>query len=473
MSAVAAVAVAMLVGAGPAAVESIDAGRFGKVAVAQPAGPAKDVVLLLSEDAPAKVAPVARALAERGALVLTCDAPGYLDASPKKEKCIYPAGDLEALAQYAEKKLGFGEYLRPVVVGIGATSGLAYAALAQAPKGTFRGAVSVGFCAEADSPKPLCSGSGLWRARGYGGTAEVFITKAGLDAPWVVLQGSEDKTCPVEEAKRFAAGTTDGRVVELPGVGHALEKPEAWMAPLLEAVAGTRPAPVAGAPKPAEGVVAEDVSDLPLVEAVVPSGPGEAFAVMLSGDGGWAGIDRRLAEEVGRGKYGVPVVGMDSLQYFWKAKTPEQTAKDVSRVIRHYAAAWKRGTVVMLGYSRGADVLPATVNRLDPDARARVKLLGLVAPEKLAEFEVHVTDFVASSEVGTPIAPEVRKLGGTPLMCIFGDQEANESLCPVIRSLPGVSAEKLPGGHHFGGSYHLVAGAIVGTLRQVAADAGR
>src|SRR5262249_49024830 len=79
-----------------------------------------------------------------------------------------------------------------------------------------------------------------------------------------------------------------------------------------------------------------------------------------------------------------------------------------------------REAVVVVGYSRGADVLPATVNRLDPDARARVRLLGQVAAEKLAEFEVHVTDFVTSGEDGAPIEPEVRKLGGTPLVCIFG-----------------------------------------------------
>jgi type IV secretory pathway VirJ component len=466
------VSVAMLVaGAGPAAVESVEAGRFGKVALAQPAGPAKDVVLLLS-DAPAKSAPVAKALAERGALVLTCDAPRYLRTFPETQKCVYPAGDLESLAQYAEKKLGFGEYLRPGVVGVGSANGLAYAALAQAPKGTFRGAVSVGFCGEAESPRAICSGSGLRRARAKSGRADAFTPTAGLDAPWVVLQGSEDKKCPVEAAKAFAAGTTSGRVVELAGVGHAAGKPEAWVGPLLEAVASMRPPPppVVEAPKPAEGAKAEDVSDLPLVEAVPPAGPGDAFAVLLSGDGGWAGIDRELAAAVGA--QGVPVVGMDSLQYFWKAKTPEQTARDVSRVIRHYAAAWKRGTVVMLGYSRGADVLPATVNRLDPDARARVKLLGQVAAEKLAEFEVHVTDFVASGDQGEEVEPEVRKLGGTPLVCIFGDQEADESRCPVIRSLPGVSAVKLPGGHHFGGDYGAVAKAIIGVLPR-AEDAGR
>jgi len=447
-----------------ALVAQIQAGRFGTVGVEPPAdGAAKDVVLLLSP-APGGMPGVATALAARGALVLTCDMSRYLRSFPETQKCVYPAGDLEALAQYAEKKLGFAEYLHPVVVGVRGTGGMAYAALAQAPKGTFRGAVSVGFCGEVESPKAICSGSGLKRARAKGGKADVFTAAPGLDAPWVVLQGGGDKACSLEGAKAFAAETGNGRVVEVATVLKA----DAWVGPLAEAVASTRaPAPAVAPARPGQ----EDVSDLPLVEAVPPAGPGDAFAVLVSGDGGWAGIGRELAAAVGA--QGVPVVGLDSLRYFWKAKTPEQTAKDVSRVIRHYAEAWKRGTVVMLGYSRGADVLPATVNRLDADARARVKLLGQVAAERFAEFEVHVTDFVTSSEVGAPVEPEVRRLGGTPLVCIFGDQEVDESLCPVIKSLPGVSAVKLPGGHHFGGDYAAVAKAIIGVLPRAAPDSGR
>jgi hypothetical protein len=66
-----------------------------------------------------------------------------------------------------------------------------------------------------------------------------------------------------------------------------------------------------------------------------------------------------------------------------------------------------------------------------------------------------------------------RPLGGTPPACIFGDQEAADSLCPVIQSLPGVNAVKLPGGHHFGGDYAAVAKAIISALPRTAADAGR
>jgi type IV secretory pathway VirJ component len=41
------------------------------------------------------------------------------------------------------------------------------------------------------------------------------------------------------------------------------------------------------------------------------------MAVMYSGDGGWVGLDRDVAAVLA--KAGVPVVGIDSLSYFWSA----------------------------------------------------------------------------------------------------------------------------------------------------------
>jgi type IV secretory pathway VirJ component len=42
--------------------------------------------------------------------------------------------------------------------------------------------------------------------------------------------------------------------------------------------------------------------------------------VLISGDGGWASIDKGIAKAlVARG---VPVAGLDSLRYFWSERTP-------------------------------------------------------------------------------------------------------------------------------------------------------
>ena len=51
----------------------------------------------------------------------------------------------------------------------------------------------------------------------------------------------------------------------------------------------------------------------------------DPLAVVLSGDGGWSGVDREVAKVLA-GRHGVPVVGLDTLEYFWNGRTPEAAA---------------------------------------------------------------------------------------------------------------------------------------------------
>src|SRR4029450_9754433 len=88
--------------------------------------------------------------------------------------------------------------------------------------------------------------------------------------------------------------------------------------------------------------------------------------------------------------------------------------------------------VVLLGYSRGADVLPFMASRLPPDLRARVALVGLLGPGTSVDFEFHLSEWVAdAARAGAlPVRPEVEKLRGMPILCIYGAAEA-DSLWPA------------------------------------------
>src|SRR5207237_1436566 len=94
---------------------------------------------------------------------------------------------------------------------------------------------------------------------------------------------------------------------------------------------------------------------------------------------------------------GIPVAGFDSLRYFWSARTPDGLAADLDRVIRYYAARWRRSEVVLIGYSQGADVLPFAINRLPAATRARVRSTALLGPGQKASFEFHVTNWIGPS----------------------------------------------------------------------------
>src|SRR5688500_5638074 len=106
-------------------------------------------------------------------------------------------------------------------------------------------------------------------------------------------------------------------------------------------------------------------------------GQSDTMAVLISGDGGGAGIDKELAAALS--KQGMPVVGLDSLRYFWKKRTPDSTAADIDRLLRHYLAAWNKQSVLLIGFSQGADVMPFVVNRLPAAMRGRLRMVALLS----------------------------------------------------------------------------------------------
>ena len=125
----------------------------------------------------------------------------------------------------------------------------------------------------------------------------------------------------------------------------------------------------------------DTLAGLPLVELPVAA-PGRLMAVVYSGDGGWRDIDKDIAGRLQ--DKGVPVVGVDSLRYFWSEKTPEQIAADLGLIIDHYREAWQRPDVVLVGYSFGADVLPFAYNRLPADDAGERRPHRLAGPVAIA-----------------------------------------------------------------------------------------
>jgi type IV secretory pathway VirJ component len=180
---------------------------------------------------------------------------------------------------------------------------------------------------------------------------------------------------------------------------------------------------------------------------------------VVSGDGGWAAIDRSIGNALANS--GAGVVGFNSLKYFWKKRTPEEAGRDLQRLLDHYQAAWDKKQVVLVGYSLGADVLPFMINGLRPASRAGVRLVALLGPSREVDFEFHLSDWLGTFSHGSsmPVRPEVEKLRGLPLLCFFGEDES-DSLChdlgpSLARCIP------LGGGHHFGGDYQGITAVIL------------
>jgi len=436
-------------------------GVFGRVTVYRPSGAPTAVALFFSGDGgwTEGVVDMARAISGDGVLVLGVDTPGYLrrlDAS--HPVCVSFAEAAEALSQYAEKALGLLHYQPPMLLGYSSGAGLVYAALAQAPDNTFQGAVSIGFDPLLPTRTPACERNGLRSQAGPKGRGRLVSRVLRLPAPWIVLHGELDRVSPIDSARAFVASVRGGELEPLPSVGHGFSKQSAWLPRLIAAVRRLSPSPSTA------DTTQGSLGDLPLVTLPVPPAPGARpyFALVLSGDGGWASIDKQISEQLVA--EGVPTVGLNSLQYFWKKRSPDEIAADLARIIRHYQAAFDRPSLILVGYSRGADVLPLMASRLPSDLLDQVRLLAYLGLERETDLEFRLGDWLGARHQGTyRLLPELEKLRGRPMLCIFGEQERG-SLCP---ELPSGLAEKveLAGGHHFGGDYRALVQLILDHVR--------
>lgn len=199
------------------------------------------------------------------------------------------------------------------------------------------------------------------------------------------------------------------------------------------------------------GVEDGRMRSLPLRPLPAPAdSAGRAFAIVLTGDGPTGGIGKRVARDLSNA--GVPSVIWNSLRYYWSPKTPEQAARDLDAVIRHYATAWGRERVVLVGYSMGADVLPFLVNRLPADTRARIGGVALLALAHDAVFEFRVEQWWGTSSAPRlATRPEVERLGDLPVLCVWGRGD-DKAACPQFGTAP-VRVVGLTGGHHFEGDH--------------------
>ena len=163
------------------------------------------------------------------------------------------------------------------------------------PTRTLGGAASDGFTTHIATKVPLCAGAPVHAAAAGG-----FDYGPSPLPGWWRVAPAPDQT---EAAQAFAAAAGVEDAVVPPPEGGLDER----LAALLEA-------PLAAAAN-------DTLAGLPLVDLPVTT-PGRLMAVVYSGDGGWRDIDKDIAGRLQ--EKGVPVVGVDSLRYFWSEKTPER-----------------------------------------------------------------------------------------------------------------------------------------------------
>jgi type IV secretory pathway VirJ component len=430
---------------------ALDTGRLGNVKVVQPAGRTRAVLIFFSdrEGLTAEDDAAARALASSGALVAEIDTPAYLSRLDRSnEQCHRIVSDVELLSRGLQREQKLSTYLTPIVAGIGEGATLAELALSEAPLVTIAGALSLDPTPVIASRRPICAASSeaagpvgfRYAAPGtLPGFWTVGLTTAARKSAGTYITALQQAGAPFE-LRRFGAGST---------IADALG---AMLQPHLR----TPPGQAAG------GVTGLPLSVLPVDH------PSKLMAIVLSGDGGWRDLDRTIAEDLQA--RGVPVVGWDSLRYFWSKKTPAETADALDALIGTFTDKWHADKVALIGYSFGADVLPFAYNRLSQASRSHVVLIALLGFSKAADFQITLAGWLGEppGPDALPTVPEAAKIPPSMLLCFYGRQE-DDTACPTLAQR-GVETIGTAGGHHFDGNYTALAEQILDRSKLLSGD---
>lgn len=426
-------------------------GLFGDVHVAAPVGEPERAIVLISDASGwnARAEALATALAEDGAFVLGIDLPAYLAQMESIDAaCAFPAGHFEEMIHWMQRNQKLDKYIYPLLIGDGAGATFAYALDAQAPQGTYTGLVTLGWDADFRLPKPVCKGdAGAMTASNGKGQFRIVPVKR-LPNPWL--------------PQPFASGARiTGLAMHLPNALHA------WFAASNSGSADPGrqlDAAVRWLAAPAQSAVPlqQDIADLPLETVPAHGTFAQRIGIILTGDGGWAGLDIAVANQLAQ--RGIEVVALNTLKYFWETRTPDKAADALTRIIGHYGAQRPFADFVVVGYSFGAGLSPVLVNRLPESARQRVAAQVLISPDDAAVFEIHVGDWFGSTthKGAIPLAPEIAK-SQVPVICVHGADE-DDSFCKQILGKPNVRELVLPGAHHYNGDYDKLGAAIVAAL---------
>ncbi|MFZ4707219.1 MAG: AcvB/VirJ family lysyl-phosphatidylglycerol hydrolase [Bacteroidales bacterium] len=443
--------------------DTIRYGSFGKIVIYKPASTPDAIVLFVSGDGGwnSATSKMGMQLVGQGAMVVGINISSYLSNIMKKhEKCYYPAGDCESLSLFLQKKYKFRNYYKPILAGYSSGATLVYGILAQAPANTFKGAIAMGFCPDLETIEPLCTGNGLKLHAIIPGLSWYLEPNDKLTAPFIVINGMDDKVCYYKNTESFIKKVNTGELILLPKVGHGMSVQKNYLPTLLAAYnkikksASYSEIVTAKNPSPKLQQINKPDIELPLIVLSLTKNDTLPLVFFISGDGGWTSFDEGVAEKLV--ERGMPVLGLDAQKYFWQARTPDETASEICNAIHHYLSAWNKKSFILCGYSFGADIIPYILSRMPADLTHMLKSSVMMSPDPLADFEIHVTDMlsIGSSSDTYNVPAELKRSSSKHIVCLFGEEEDNSS--HALFKSAGASIKLIPGNHHYENNFNAV-----------------
>lgn len=404
----------------------------------------KGLVLFIADKNKTEVTSLyAKQFAELSYYVAVIDNQELLNSTTNSNnQCLNLAKKLTEFSQQLNSQFKLNNNHLPLLVGMDTGAASLYAALAQAEKKTFHAAVGINLTPQLSAHTTLCDQEKFTRNTNTNTNSAAIELKSlnRLPTSFYIFQ---DKNLPENaSAQEFANNISNAKFT------IAEEDNQTALAEAIQILQWLDP-------RLADQISSDaSDSDLPLIDVNVAQDKTEAtqtMAILLTGDGGWAKIDKELAKILAA--QGIPTVGFDSLSYFWKLRTPLTTSQDIDRVITQYLEKWNKKHVILIGYSFGADVLPFIANNLSVETQQKISLIALLGMGKTASFEFRLSSWMNADKNPDrlPILPEIEKMKWANSICIYGIADTAANCLPVATH--GVKAISMSGDHHFDEKY--------------------
>jgi type IV secretory pathway VirJ component len=192
----------------------------------------------------------------------------------------------------------------------------------------------------------------------------------------------------------------------------------------------------------------DNLSDLPLLQYKATNNSKDYFVILFPGDGGWRDVIGYISNDLAN--HGINVVGFNTIPYFNRTREPKEIAKDIQRVITNFSAIWHKDSVIIGGYSFGAEIMPFVYNQLDSACKKKVIKIIMLGPSNLADFKVSPI-YYYDKKKGKSVIKEMETISPDKFI-VFCDKY-KESICKSLPSSAPYKVIKVPYGHLFIGHF--------------------
>jgi type IV secretory pathway VirJ component len=118
---------------------------------------------------------------------------------------------------------------------------------------------------------------------------------------------------------------------------------------------------------------------------------------------------------------------------------------------------WGKSSLIIVGYSFGADVASFLPGRLSDELHNKIKKVILISPSVSNDFVIRLSDLIGVSEQVDrkyKVEPELNNTD-LPVICIFGSEEQLILKTKLLKK-KNISIFELPGDHRYNDNFALL-----------------